>query len=54
MGEMLLGEILGLAFLGEFALGKIFETGKFGGNELTRGNAQKNIPLKSHDLQIFL
>ena len=33
LGEMLLGEILGLAFLGEIALGKIFETRKFGGNE---------------------
>ena len=33
LGEMLLGEILGLAFLGEIAMGKIFETRKFGGNE---------------------
>ena len=34
LGEMHLGEILGLTFLGEIALGKIFETRKFGGNEL--------------------
>ena len=34
LGEMDLGEILGLTFLGEIALGKIFETRKFGGNEL--------------------
>ena len=51
LGEMLLGEILGLAFLGEIALGKIFETRKFGGNEqeemLTKyspGNAHKIFP----------
>ena len=31
---MYLGEILGLAFLGEIALGKIFEMRKFWGNEL--------------------
>ena len=53
LGEMHTGEILVLAFLGEIALAKIFETRKFGGNEL-RGNAHKNIPLKSRDLQIFL
>ena len=34
LGEMYLGEILGLAFLGEIAFGKIFETRKFGGNKL--------------------
>ena len=34
LGEMYLGEILGLAFLGEIALGKIFETRKFRRNEL--------------------
>ena len=34
LGEMYLGKILGLAFLGEIALEKIFETRKFGGNEL--------------------
>ena len=34
LGEMHLGEILGLTFLGEIVLGKIFESRKFGGNEL--------------------
>ena len=34
LGEMYLGENLGLAFLGEIVLGKIFETWKLRGNEL--------------------
>ena len=47
LGEMCLGEILGLKFLGEIVLGKIFQARKFWGNG-ARGNARKKIPLKSH------
>ena len=47
LGEMCLGEILGLKFLGEIVLGKIFQARKSWGNG-ARGNAHKKIPLKTH------
>ena len=52
LGEMCLGEILGLNILGEIVLGKIFQARKSWGNG-SGGNAHKKIPLKSHHKYFF-